>query len=76
MKEEKMTTEMAVLITLGASLVVSFMVFGLARFASYSNYTESLPAVRENAINGFIADCAKDPKSCQYLNRILNQGSK
>lgn len=71
-----MTTEMAVLITLGASLIVSFTVFGLARLASYSDYTESLPAVRENAINGFIADCAKDPKSCQYLNRILNQGSK
>lgn len=71
-----MTTEMAVLITLGASLIVSFIIFGLARLGSYSNYTESLPAVREGAINKFITNCVKDPKSCEYLIKAISHSDQ
>lgn len=70
-KQSEVSPEQAVLWTLLASAIISTTIVMLNKLGTYENYLQSLRNERANAVDKFIADCTKDPKSCKFLLNVI-----
>lgn len=70
-QSDKVSPEQAVLWTLLASVIVSTALVMLNKVGTYESYLQSLRNERANAVDKFIADCTKDPKSCKFLLNVI-----
>jgi hypothetical protein len=63
--------ERIVLETMGICFLCSFALAGFREIIWQLTFSEFTPKVKQLAVDQFIADCTRDPKSCQYLLKAI-----
>lgn len=65
--------ERIVLKTIGISFIVSSLVLIPQSIRNALLVDESVEFIRQTAVNNFIANCTRDPKSCEFLVKVIKR---